>query len=74
MEKEFIDASHSNSTDWKKLAISRRLVNKELNKRLVETKAGREKWKLKAQTHKIRANKLQRELELIKKKLGKILV
>ena len=73
MEKELNDALPSKSTDWKKLAISRRLENKELNKRLAETKAGREKWKVKAQAHKYRADNLQRELELIKKKLEKIL-
>lgn len=74
MEKKNNDATSSTSTDWKKLAISRRLENKELNKRLVEIKTGREKWKAKAQTHKNRADNLQRELELIKKKLEKILV
>ena len=41
MAKKSTDTKPSQATNWKKLAISRRLENKELNKRLSETKAGR---------------------------------
>jgi hypothetical protein len=73
MAKRFNAAKQSKTTDWKKLAISRRLENKELNKRLTETKASREKWKVKALSHKHKADSLQRELESIKKKVENIL-
>jgi len=73
MAKKSTDTKPSQATNWKKLAISRRLENKELNKRLSETKAGREKWKAKALSHKHKADSLQRELEIIKKKVENIL-
>jgi hypothetical protein len=73
MAKKFNEAKQPKTTDWKTLAISRRLENKELNKRLTETKAGREKWKVKALSHKLKADSLKRELEIIKKKVENIL-
>ncbi len=62
-----------NYTYWKELAISRRLENKELNKRLKETKIGRENWKSKAISAKEKADALQHELKAIKKKIEEIL-
>ena len=62
------------STDWKALAIKRRLENKELNKRLKETKKSRDSWKTKATEHKSKADKLEKEIKLIKKKIENILM
>jgi len=67
------EVKRGESSVWKKLAIDRRLENKELNKRLIETKTSREKWKAKALSHKLRADSLERELHLIKKKVENIL-
>jgi hypothetical protein len=73
MAKKLSKAKEPLSADWKNLAISRRLENKELNKRLIETKSGREKWKAKALLHKRNTESLQRELNIIKKKVRDIL-
>ena len=70
---KFSENQQTNTTDWKKLAISRRLENKELNKRLAETKAGRDNWKTKTLSYKLKADSLQKELEIIKKKIERIL-
>lgn len=58
---------------WKKLAIERRLENKELKKRLKETKGSRENWKAKAIASKERSDALLRDLNVIKKKIEEIL-
>lgn len=58
---------------WKERAIARRLENKELNKRRKELTLSRENWKEKHMKQKNRADKLEHELSLIKKKLNDIL-
>lgn len=58
---------------WKERAISRRLENKELNKRRKELTRGRDNWKEKYMKQKNRADRLEHELGLIKKKLTVIL-
>lgn len=58
---------------WKKKAIARRLENKELNKRRRELILSRDNWKSKYLFQKERVDRLQHELELIKKKLNRIL-
>lgn len=58
---------------WKERAIARRLENKELNKRRKELTLSRENWKEKYMKQKIRGDKLEHELGLIKKKLNDIL-
>jgi hypothetical protein len=61
------------STSWKERAISRRLENKELNKRRKELIKSRDGWKEKYMVQKEKADKLEHDLELIKKKLNEIL-
>jgi len=61
------------STDWKSLAISRRLENKELSKRLKETKSSRDSWKAKSLVYKEKSENLEREIKLIKKKIENVL-
>ncbi len=58
---------------WKKRAIARRLENKELNKRRKELTLSRDNWKSKYVFQKQRVDRLEHELELIKKKLNGIL-
>ena len=58
---------------WKEKAIARRLENKELNKRHKEVTRGRDNWKEKYMKQKSRADRLEYELGLIKKKLNVIL-
>lgn len=55
------------STSWKERAISRRLENKELNKRRKELIKSRDGWKEKYMLQKEKADKLEHDLELIKK-------
>ena len=62
------------STSWKQRAISRRLENKELNKRRKELTKSRDGWKEKYMVQKEKADKLEHDLELIKKKLNEILL
>jgi hypothetical protein len=62
-----------NNTSWKERAISRRLENKELNKRRKELVKSRDGWKEKYMVQKEKADKLEHDLELIKKKLNEIL-
>ena len=63
-----------NKKPWKKKAIERRLENKELGKRLKETKESRDKWKTKAQNSQATLKKNQCEIERIKKNLKKIIM
>lgn len=58
---------------WKERAIARRLENKELSKRRKELTQSRNNWKEKYTKQKDRADRLEHELELIKKKLNDIL-
>ncbi len=62
-----------NSASWKDRAISRRLENKELNKRRKELIKSRDGWKEKYMVQKEKADKLEHDLELVKKKLNEIL-
>jgi hypothetical protein len=62
-----------NSSVWKERAIARRLENKELEKRRKELIISRDGWKEKYMYQKERADKLQHDLALIKKKLNDIL-
>ena len=62
------------SASWKERAISRRLENKELNKRRKELIKSRDSWKQKYNIQKEKADKLEHELELIKKKLNEIIL
>ncbi len=62
------------STSWKERAIGRRLENKELNKRRKELIKSRDGWKEKYMVQKQKADKLEHELEFIKKKLNEIIL
>lgn len=62
------------STSWKERAIARRLENKELNKRRKELIKSRDGWKEKYMVQKEKADKLEHELEFIKKKLNEIIL
>jgi hypothetical protein len=73
MTKIMGKTNYQSSTDWKALAIQRRLENKELNKRLEEIRRGREKWKTKALSYKLKADNLEREIKIIKNKIENIL-
>lgn len=59
---------------WKERAIERRFENKELNKRKKELIKSRDNWKGKYHAQKAKADRLEHELELIKKKLNDILL
>ena len=59
-------------TDWKKKATDYALDKKRLNKRIREITESRDGWKGKALQHKVRADKLEAELNKIKKKLIEI--
>lgn len=61
------------SRNWKQKAISRRLQNKELGKRIKELKASRGNWKQKHHRQKQRADQLGKELVSLKKKLYQLL-
>lgn len=58
--------------DWRTKAVERREENKELKKRIKENKASRENWKQKYMKEKDRADKSEKELQVIKKKLQKL--
>lgn len=57
---------------WKQKAITRRMENKELNKRRKELTLSREKWKSKCMAQKKRADLYEGEVLAIKKKLNAI--
>jgi len=59
-------------TDWKKKATEYALDKKRQNKRIREITASRDGWKEKAVQNKARADKLEAELNKIKKKLIEI--
>jgi hypothetical protein len=59
---------------WKNKAIERRIELKELNKRKKELFVSRENWKSKYMNEKQRADNLEKQLQIIKKKLNEILV
>jgi hypothetical protein len=68
-------ANINNNTDesWKQKAIQRQIQNKDIRKRLKESKLSRDQWKLKAFQHKETIKKLENEINRIKKNLVKII-
>jgi uncharacterized protein Yka (UPF0111/DUF47 family) len=58
---------------WKNKAISRQIENKDLRKRLKESKGSRDQWKKKASERKGEIKKLEMEIDRIKKNLMKII-
>lgn len=58
---------------WKIKAIERQIENKDLRKRLKESKTSREHWKLKASQRMDDIKRLENEIERIKKNLSKII-
>ena len=58
---------------WKTKAIERQVENKNMRKRLKESKASRDYWKLKASQRMENINKLESEIKRIKKNLSKII-
>jgi hypothetical protein len=62
-----------NAIFWKSKAVQRNAENKELKKRIKEIKKGRESWKVKYKLKSEEALKYKNELDLIKKKIVKIL-
>ena len=59
--------------DWKERAINRRLINKELKKRIKELTESRDTWKLKAIERKKNVNTLTKQIGVIKKNILKIM-
>lgn len=59
--------------DWKDRAISRRLINKELKKRIKELTDSRDTWKSKAIERKKNINTLTQQIGVIKKNILKIM-
>lgn len=59
--------------NWKDKAVRRQKENKELHKRIREIKEGRDKWKEKFQKDREVTIKLEKEIDRIKKNLGKII-
>ena len=68
-------ATHHKNTDniWKKKAIERQIENKDLRKRLKESKTSRDQWKEKAFERKEEIKTLEIEIDRIKKNLMKII-
>jgi len=58
---------------WRDKAVSRNKIIKELKKRIKEKDASRDKWKNKYMSQKQEADKFKQEIEIIKKKVEKIL-
>ena len=58
---------------WKNKAIERQIENKDLRKRLKESKTSRNQWKQKAFDRKEEIIKLEIEIDRIKKNLLKII-
>ncbi|MDR0797019.1 MAG: hypothetical protein LBE79_13380 [Tannerella sp.] len=56
-------------TNWKRKAMDYTLDKKSLNKRIKEITKSRDDWKAKSIQHKARADKLESDLNKIKKKL-----
>lgn len=58
---------------WKQKAVYRSAEIKELKKRIKEKELSRDNWKSKYLNQKIESDKLKKEIEIIKKKIEKIL-
>jgi len=69
----FVDMDY-NAQFWKSKAVKKNQENKELKKRIKETKAGRERWKAKYIESRKEAEAYKKELVSIKKKIGRILM
>lgn len=63
-----------NAQFWKSKAVKRNAENKELKKRIIEIKNGRENWKAKFMQKKEEALKYKKEINSIKKKIEIILL
>jgi hypothetical protein len=61
-----------NAQFWKSKAVTRNLEIKELKKRIIEVKTGREAWKDKYKLKSVEALKYKNEIDAIKKKIEKI--
>jgi hypothetical protein len=59
--------------NWKERAINRRLINKELKKRIKELTESRDTWKSKAIERKKNINTLTKQIGVIKKNILKIM-
>ena len=68
-------ANQIKNTDrnWKQKAIDRQIENKDLRKRLKESKASRDNWKNKAFQRNEKIKRLEDEVDNIKKNLLKII-
>jgi hypothetical protein len=68
-------ANQIKNTDrsWKEKAIDRQIENKDLRKRLKESKTSRDQWKNKAFQRKEKIKRLEDEVDSIKKNLAKII-
>ncbi|MCK5625214.1 hypothetical protein KAI04_05255 [Candidatus Pacearchaeota archaeon] len=62
-----------NAKYWRSRSVRRNAENKELKKRIKELKAGRENWKRKYMLNRDRLLKVEKELNFIKKTIGKII-
>ena len=62
-----------NAKYWRSRSVIRNAENKELKKRIKELKAGRENWKRKYMLNRDRLLKVEKELNFIKKTIGKII-
>jgi hypothetical protein len=65
--------NNNSEESWKQKAIQRQVQNKDIRKRLKESKFSRDQWKLKALQHKGTIRKLENEINRIKKNLMKII-
>lgn len=68
-----MDKTNYNAIFWKSKSVHRNAENKELKKRIKELVASRDAWKGKYKAKRDLAEKYNKEIELIKKKIEKIL-
>jgi peptidoglycan hydrolase CwlO-like protein len=66
--------SKDTSLEWKEKAVARSKQIKELNKRIKEKEQSRDNWKMKYTQQRAETLKYKNEIEIIKKKIEKILV
>ena len=60
-------------SDWKDRAITRRMDNKKLKKRIKELTKSRDEWKNKATLRKMQVNELSKNISEIKKNITRIM-
>ena len=70
---EYAECCKNGNIDWKARAIDRRLVNKELKKRIKELTISRDVWKEKAIERKEAINQQNKHIVSIKKNIQKIM-